>query len=120
MTMNDIDKTQDIEVQDRSREPQKASATDNKAEQTERPNPRAKFGKFAIIGIILAIAAWIVLSFEGRVAWAISIMAIISSCIGLKAPTRTLRNTAITAIIASAVLLIVVSAFLLIFLIGLK
>lgn len=84
----------------------------------ETPNPRARFSKYAVIGIILAVIAWIALSFEGRIAWAISVLAIISSCIGLKAPSRTLRNTAITALVASSVLLIVVSAFLLVFLIG--
>lgn len=87
----------------------------------ERPNPdhRAKYNTLALAGIILAVAAWIVLSFNGEIALGLSIASFVSACLGLKASTRAWRNTAITAIVSSAVLMVVLSAFLIVIYIGL-
>lgn len=83
-------------------------------------NKRAKFNKFALFAILLAIAAWIILSFNGKIALGVSAAAFLSGCFGLKASTRTWRNTAITAIVASAVLLIVLAAFMIVIYVGLN
>ncbi|MDE5553844.1 MAG: hypothetical protein K2J10_01515 [Muribaculaceae bacterium] len=81
---------------------------------------RAKFNKFALIAILLAIAAWVILSFNGKIALGISALSFLSACFGLKASTRTWRNTAITAMVASAVLLIVLAAFMIVIYVGLN
>lgn len=81
---------------------------------------RAKYNKFALIGILLAIASWVILTFNGQVALGCSAVALICGCAGLKSSTRSWRNTAITAVVASAVLLIVLSAFLILIYVGLK
>ena len=85
-----------------------------------KKDSRAKFNKFALLSIILTLAAWVVLSFEGKVALGISVFAFILGCVGLKSSTRTWRNTAITAIVASAVLMVVLSAFLIVIFVGLN
>lgn len=85
-----------------------------------QPNPRAKYNKFALMGILLTLAAWITLSFNGKIALALSIVSFISACFGLKASTRSYRTTSITAIVASAVLMVVLSAFLIVIYIGLE
>lgn len=81
---------------------------------------RAKFNKFALFAILLAIVAWVILSFNGKIALGISVAAFLSACFGLKASTRTWRNTAITAMVASAVLLIVLAAFMIVIYVGLN
>lgn len=81
---------------------------------------RKKFNKFALLGILLAVAAWVILTFNGQVALGFAVVSFICACVGLKASTRTWRNTAITALVASAVLMIVLSAFLTIIYVGLK
>lgn len=88
--------------------------------ETPAKDPRSKFNIFAIIGIILTIAAWIILSTDGKVALAVSVVAFIMACIGLKSSTRLMRNTAICSIVASGVLIVVVSAFLVVIFMGLN
>ena len=90
------------------------------AEKAPTADKSKKFRFFALAGIILAVIAWIVLSFDGRVALGICIASFICSCIGLKAKNRTWRNTGITALIASSVLMVVLSAFLIVIFIGLN
>ena len=84
----------------------------------QRGNPR--FNIFALLGILATIAAWIILSFNGELAIGVSAGAFILACLGLKASTRTWRNTAITALVASAVLMVVLAAFLIVIRIGLN
>lgn len=93
---------------------------DLKGNEDNAIDKRAKFNKFALIGILLAIAAWVILSFNGKIALGCSAVSLICGCIGLKSSTRSWRNAAITSIVASAVLLIVLSAFLTVIYIGLK
>ncbi|MDE6240139.1 MAG: hypothetical protein K2M54_09180 [Muribaculaceae bacterium] len=88
--------------------------------EAEDKNKRAKFNKFALLAILLAVASWVILSFNGQIALGVSIAAFLSSCLGLKASTRTWRNTAITALVASTVLLIVLAAFMFVMYVGLK
>lgn len=80
--------------------------------KVERGNPR--FNVFALLSIFVTIAAWVILSINGEVALGVSIAAFVLSCLGLKAATRTLRNTAITSLVASTVLMVVLAAFLIV------
>ncbi len=88
-------------------------------EGREPHDPRSKYNIFSLLGILLAVAAWIMLSFKGEIALGLSIASFICACFGLKASTRSWRNTAITAIVSSAVLMVVLSAFLIVIYIGL-
>ncbi len=93
------------------------------ATQTENENnnnSRAKFNKFALIAILLAVAAWVILSFNGKIALCVSGVSFVSGCFGLKASTRTWRNTATTALVASGVLLVVLAAFMIVMDYGLR
>ena len=81
---------------------------------------RSRYDKFAFLSIILTIAAWIILSFEGRVALAVCVIAFVLGCIGLKSHSRVWKNTAITSLVASSVLMVVLSAFMIVLFIGLN
>lgn len=83
-------------------------------------NSRAKFNKFAFFAILLAVAAWVILSFNGKIALWVSGASFLSGCFGLKASTRIWRNSATTALVASGVLLVVLSAFMFVMYVGLK
>lgn len=99
---------------------EKPEGTDRQAAEDQCPrDTREKYSTLALAGIILAVAAWVVLSFKGEVALGLSIASFISACFGLKASTRAWRNTAITAIVSSTVLMVVLSAFLIVIYIGL-
>lgn len=100
-------------------EPQQEQSSGEANSHVQRDS-RVKYNKFALLGILLTIAAWITLSFNGQVALGLSVVSFISACFGLKAATRSYRNTAITAIVASAVLMVVLSAFLIVIYIGLE
>jgi len=74
----------------------------------------------AAIGAMLAIAAWVALCFNGYTALIVGTGAFVSACLGLHAHTRPWRNLATTALIASAVVLIVIAAFLIVIFWGLN
>ena len=119
--MEDVkDKTENIQDAPVQQTVEVAEPQQSNAANDALPNPRAKYNKFALFGILLTIAAWITLYFNGQVALGLSIVSFISACFGLKAATRPYRNTAITAIVASAVLMVVLSAFLIVIYIGLQ
>lgn len=81
---------------------------------------RSRYDKFAFLSIILTVVAWIILSLEGRVALAVCVAAFVLGCIGLKSRSRVWKNTAITSLVASAVLMVVLSAFMIVLFIGLN
>ena len=74
----------------------------------------------AAAGAVLAVGAWIALSFNGYAALGIGIAAFAASCMGLGAHTRPWRNLATTALIASAVIMVVLAAFLIVIFWGLN
>lgn len=79
-----------------------------------------KYMWLAITSILLTAIAWIVGSYNGVAALIISAVAIITGMLSLKSHRKLIRNTAITAIIASAVLLVVILAFYIVIYLGLK
>lgn len=81
---------------------------------------RKKFNAIAFFAILLTIAAWVILSFEGDVSLGVSVVAFVAGCVGLRASSQVWRNTAITSIVASAVLIVVLVAFKIVFYIGLR
>lgn len=74
----------------------------------------------AAIGAFLALTAWIALSFNGYAALTAGVAAFAAACLGLRAHTRPWRNLAITALIASAVIMVVLTAFLIVIFWGLN
>lgn len=95
---------------------------------TQTPEPQTptvtresrNFVWLAIISIVLTLAAWAVGSFSGIAAIAIAAVAIVVGALALKSRRNGVRNTAITSIIAAAVLLVIISAFLIVIYLGLK
>ncbi len=82
--------------------------------------PLNVYDKLAMISIVVTIIAWVVLSFNGVVALIVSSLAFVGACFGLKASRRLSRNVAITSIVASSVLMVVVGAFLIVIYVGLS
>jgi len=90
------------------------------SETTSRPAEAKRPVWLAATSIVLTVAAWIAGTFSGVVAMIISASAIIVGAMALKSRRHAVRNTAITSIIASAVLFVVIAAFLIVIYAGLK
>lgn len=89
--------------------------------------PTARYGNesrnfvwLAVISAVLTVGAWVAGGFNGILAIILCVAAIVAGSFSLKSRRHGIRNTAITSIIAAAVLLVVVSAFLMVIYIGLK
>lgn len=79
-----------------------------------------KSGWLPLAALILAVAAWVTLAYyTGYAAVIVALLAIIAGAFACRRPAGPWRNTAITAIIAAAVLIIVVLAFIIVLKIGL-
>lgn len=89
-------------------------------EPATQPRESRNFVWLAVISIALTIIAWIAGNYNGVVAMAVSAAAIVAGALALKSHRNSVRNTAITSIIAAAVLLIVIAAFLIVIYLGIK
>lgn len=79
-----------------------------------------KSGILPLLSLILAVGAWVTLGYyTGYAAMAVAAAAIIAGAFACRRPRGAWRNTAISAIIASAVLIVVVLAFVIVLKIGL-
>lgn len=87
---------------------------------TKAKEPMTVYDRLAMLSVVVTIIAWVVLSFNGVVALIISALAFTGACFGLKASRRLSRNVAITSIVASSVLMVVVGAFLIVIYVGLS
>ncbi len=74
----------------------------------------------AALAAVLALGAWLVLCFNGYAALGVGLAAFVAGILGLRAHTRPWRNVATTAMIASGVVLVVISAFLVVIFWGLS
>ena len=92
---------------------------EKQAEQTVAKEP-ARYAWLAFVSILFTVAAWIFGSCSGEVAIVGSALGIAAGAFAMKSQRKSVRNTAITSIIAAAVLLIVVSAFYIVIYAGLK
>ncbi len=102
----------------------KHSPSDQIRKETEAEKvgakPKDHKAVWAWIAGILAALAWIALMIEGYTALVIGAASIICGFIGLRARSKALKNLSTAAIVASAVLLVLVSAFLIVIYIGLR
>lgn len=96
------------------------AGADDQPPAPARTHESRNFVWLAVISIVLTVAAWVAGSFNGIVAICICVAAIVAGAFSLKSRRHGVRNTAITSIIAAAVLLVVISAFLTVIYIGLK
>ena len=116
----DMDKEEKQQLIEQKDGPAVDTAVESRHADNVKKDTRAKYNTFALLSIVFALAGWVILSFEGKLALAVSVISFILGCFGLKASTRTWRNTAITSIVASAVLMVVLSAFLIVIFVGLN
>lgn len=84
------------------------------------PKPKDSKAVWAWIAGILTLMAWIALMIEGYTSLIIGAASIVCGFIGLKSRKKALKNLSTAAIVASAVLLVLVSAFLIVIYIGLR
>lgn len=77
------------------------------SESQERPQ-RPRRVIVALLGALLAVAAWVVLFWSGELSFFIALASLVVSIFALKSSHR---NLAITAIIASSVLMLVFAIF---------
>lgn len=87
---------------------------------TQHIASKDKYKLFAFVSLILCIIAWVTLMFEGYTSLVLSALAIITGFIGHKSSRKVYRTLSTATIIASAVLAVVLSAFLIVIYIGLK
>lgn len=76
----------------------------------------------AWISLALTVAAWLTLMLftDGYAAMAVAAAALIVGFLSMRGSSRAIRNIAITAVIASTVLLVVLTAFIIVIKIGLQ
>lgn len=83
---------------------------------TDESKPEAKekrrYPWLAVLSLLLCIAAWVVASRNGVATLIIGIASILAGAFALGSHRGAVRNTAITSIIATAVLVLVVGAFM--------
>lgn len=87
--------------------------TSTSTSEVAQPSESAPRGKgvytFMVwLGALLALVAWVVLFWNGRTSFYIAIAALVASCIGVKSHRK---NLAVTAIVASSVLMLVFAVF---------
>ena len=88
--------------------------------QAGEPRETSRFVWLAVISIILTVVAWIAGGYSAVAAVIVSAVAIVTGALALKSHRHGVRNTAITSIIAAAVLLVVICAFFIVIYVGLK
>lgn len=81
---------------------------------------KKRFVWLAIASIFITIGAWISAGYNAWCGLALCAAGIVTGVLALKSHRHSVRNTAITSIIAATVLLVVVAAFLIVIYIGLK
>lgn len=89
-----------------------AQPTPQKEDKTIPAPEHRRYAWFAVISLVLCLAAWIVATINGFGAIALGVGSIVFSACALRSHRSIVRNTAITLIIASAVLILVIGAFI--------
>lgn len=106
--------------QDKTTEKTIKNGQEQLADNAPSSKEASRFVWLAVISIILTIAAWIAGGYNAVAAIVISAAAIVTGAFALKSHRNGVRNTAITSIIAAAVLLVVISAFCIVIYVGLR
>lgn len=85
------------------------TAADTEAAQMPKSNPLFKC--LAWLGALTTLGAWLALIFNGSVSFWLAVVGLVLASVGAKSPRGLVRDMAITAIVASAVLLVVFAIF---------
>jgi hypothetical protein len=96
-----------------------ASKSPRKGDNVGRTGTR-KYSYWALASFIVTVIAWICLMWQGYVALAIAVMGSVAGFMGVKARRGILRYLAITSVIASLVLIVVMLSFITVFSIVLR
>lgn len=75
---------------------------------------------WAVVSILVTVGAWISAGWNGYLAMALGAFAVVAGALALRSRRHGVRNTAITAIIAAAVLVVVLAAFVIVIYMGLQ
>lgn len=123
--MSDQDKINEIKDAQDVQEPQDAAAQQPEQPADACPAPKwpcesKRFMWLAIISIVITALSWILAGFNAWLGIGLSAAAVVVGALALKSHRHSIRNTAITSIIAATVLLVVISAFLIVIYLGLK
>lgn len=113
MLMSEQDKFKNNEIETPEAKVEEPAAASSSAE------PR-RYLWLAIVSILLTAVAWLCGLHSGVAAMIVSAIAIVAGVMSLRSRRHAIRNTAITAIIASAVLLVVICAFIIVIYMGLR
>ncbi len=84
------------------------------------PAEPGRYRTLAVVSIAIAILAWVIAGWNGYAAMAAALVSIITGGMALRSHRHAVRNTAITSIIAAAVLLVVLAAFVIVIYLGLN
>ena len=115
--INEIKETQEHRDHDPEVNPPQAADT---CPAGEWPCESRRFMWLAIVSIIITALSWISAGFNAWLGIGLSAVAVVIGALALKSHRHSIRNTAITSIIAATVLLVVISAFLIVIYLGLK
>lgn len=88
--------------------------------EVKTPSEPRRWCWLAICSLVVTVIAWIIANLNGYVALCACAVAIVLGALALKSHRHAVRNTAITSIIAAAVLLVVLAAFMIVIYLGLK
>ena len=102
--MDHTEANEPIEAQQPSSE---ATATSASA-----PIEKRRYPWLAVLSLVLCVGAWVAATVSGYLTLAVGAAAIVAGAFSLGSHRPAVRNTAITSIIAAAVLIVVVGAFM--------
>lgn len=81
-------------------------------DSSETPQEKRRYPWLAILSLFLCLGAWYASTVSGYATLVIGVCAIVAGAFALGSHKAAIRNTAITVIIATAVLILVVGAFM--------
>ncbi|MCM1036557.1 MAG: hypothetical protein NC406_04455 [Bacteroides sp.] len=101
-------------------QPQEERMLPQKQAQSAPPAEPGRFVAYAVVSIVLATVSWIIANWNGYVAAMVSALSVVAGFMALRSHRHSVRNTAITAIVAAGVLLVVLVAFIIVIRMGLR
>ncbi|MDO4319314.1 MAG: hypothetical protein Q4C34_01945 [Bacteroidales bacterium] len=120
MTTQDIHDDKLQETFQQGRLPEESEDTHDQKTPAEKVKEPARYRIWAILSIVIAVIAWLIAGWNGYAGLATGVISIVAGALALRSHRHGVRNTAITAIIASGVLVVVLTAFIIVIYLGLN
>ena len=109
------------ELQEYAADPTVEPQADMSAKTSEAmPGEKSSLMWLAVASILLTVISWAAAGYNAMIAVGVSAVAVVVGAMSLRSRRHGVRNTAITSIIAAAVLLVVIVAFLIVVNVGVK